>query len=46
MDLEMEIKAIEHQVEYLFFKLDDLLRRLREVESKVDLLERKLHEDG
>ena len=38
-DVEFELKSISNQVEYLFFKLDDIARRIEELEERIKVLE-------
>ncbi|GEM_PF-3063715 len=42
MEEKLELESIEHQIEYLFFKLDDIIHRIREIESRLERLERKI----
>ena len=37
--LKFEIESLSNQVKYLFFKLDDLMKRLKEIEERVSALE-------
>ncbi len=46
MEDRLELESIERQIEYLFFKLDDIISRIREIESRLDSLERRLSHEG
>ncbi len=46
MEEKLELESIEHQIEYLFFKLDDIISRIREIESRLERLERKVLHEG
>ncbi len=46
MEDRLELESIERQIEYLFFKLDGIITRIRDLESRLDSLERRISHEG
>ncbi|MCD6244318.1 MAG: hypothetical protein J7J65_03675 [Candidatus Korarchaeota archaeon] len=45
-EVKFRMESLSNQITYLFFKIDEVMRKLRELELKVEQIEKRMYREG
>ncbi len=45
-EIKFRMESVSNQITYLFFKIDEVMRRLRELELKIEHIEKRIYREG